>query len=140
MDCDWYPTRNDVGFDDFLPMIGLAATAEDIPRNTGKGGLLLGNSIIATPPQHPVFTRLSDILNDVMKELPNAPAWWATGPLIFTLVARGGSITLADADLRAQEFIRISKKELSQLLPTRSLLAKSLPAGSLPVKRLEGEK
>jgi len=48
--------------------------------------------------------------------------------------------TLADADLRAQEFIRISKKELSQLLPTRSLLAKSLPADSLPVKRLEGEK
>ena len=48
--------------------------------------------------------------------------------------------TLADADLRAQEFIRISKKELSQLLPTRSLLAKSLPADSLPVKSLEGEK
>jgi len=101
VDCDWYPTRNDVGLHDLLPMTGLTVMAEDIPRNTGKGGLLLANSMIATPPQHPVFTRLLAVLNDVMQELPNAPAWWATGPLIFTLVARGGSVTLADADLVA---------------------------------------
>ncbi len=101
VDSDWYPTRNDVGLHDFLPMIGLTTLAEDIPRNTGKGGLLLANSLIAAPPQHPVFTRLLAVLNDVMTELPNAPAWWATGPLIFTLMARGGSVTLADADLVA---------------------------------------
>ena len=101
VDCDWYPTRNDVGFHDLLPMIGLTSLAEETPRNTGKGGLLLANSLIATPPQHPVFTRLLAVLNDVMTELPNAPAWWATGPLIFTLMARGGSVTLADADLVA---------------------------------------
>jgi len=40
-------------------------------------------------------------LVDVMAALPNAPAWWATGPLIFTLIARGCSITLADADIVA---------------------------------------
>ena len=101
IDCDWYPTRNDVGFHDFLPMIGLTSMAEDIPRNTGKGGLLLANSMIATPPQHPVFTRLLAVLHDVMTELPKAPAWWATGPLIFTLMSRGGSVTLADSDLVA---------------------------------------
>ena len=101
LDCDWYPTRNDVSFHDFLPMLGLVTMAEDIPRNTGKGGLLLANSMIATPPQHPVFARLVHVLNDVMKALPDAPAWWVSGPLIFTLMCRGGSVTLADADLVA---------------------------------------
>ncbi len=101
LDCDWYPTRNDVSFHDFLPMVGLVTMAEDIPRNTGKGGLLLANSMIAAPPQHPVFARLINVLDDVMKALPDAPAWWASGPLIFTLVCRGGSVTLADADLVA---------------------------------------
>lgn len=101
IDCDWYPTRNDLGFHDLVPMLGLTTLAEDIPRNTGKGGLLLANSILATPPKHPVFTRLIATLNDVMTALPNAPAWWATGPLIFTLVSRGGSVTLADANMVA---------------------------------------
>ena len=44
--------------------------------------------------------------------------------------------TLADADLRAQEFIRISRNKLSQLLPARTLSVKSLPVGSLPMKSL----
>ena len=44
--------------------------------------------------------------------------------------------TLADADLRAQAFIRISRSKLSQLLPARSCL-KSLSAESTPVKSLE---
>ena len=101
LDSDWYPTRNDLSFHDLVPMIGLTTMAEDIPRNTGKGGLLLANSMLATPPNHPVFTRLIATLNDVMTALPNAPAWWATGPLIFTLMARGGSVTLADASLIA---------------------------------------
>ncbi len=101
LDSDWYPTRNDLGFHDFIPMIGLTAMAEDVPRNTGKGGLLLANSMLATPPNHPVFKRLTTTLHNVMNALPNAPAWWTTGPLIFTLMARGGSVTLADADLVA---------------------------------------
>ncbi len=101
LDCDWYPTRNDVSFHDFMPMIGLVTMAENIPRNTGKGGLLLANSMIATPPEHPVFTRLIDVLDDVMNALPDEPAWWVSGPLVFTLVSRGGSVTLADADLVA---------------------------------------
>lgn len=101
LDCDWYPARNDVSFHDLLPLIGLTTMAEDIPRNTGKGGLLLANSMLASPPHHPVFTRLLGALNDVMTVLPNAPAWWSTGPLIFTLMSRGGTVTLADADFVA---------------------------------------
>jgi len=101
LDSDWYPTRNDLSFHDFLPMVGLTTMAEDTPRNTGKGGLLLANSLIATPPEHPVFSRLLKALGDVMKVLPDAPAWWVTGPLIFTLVSRGSSVTLADADIVA---------------------------------------
>ena len=101
LDCDWYPTRDDISFHDLLPMFGLTAMAESIPRNTGKGGLLLANSMIATPQHHPVFTRLLACLTDVMADLPDEPAWWSTGPLIFTLMSRGGSVTLADADFVA---------------------------------------
>ncbi len=101
LDCDWYPVRNDISFHDLLPMTGLTAMAEDTPRNTGKGGLLLANSLIAAPAEHPVFTRINATLEQVMHLLPQAPAWWSTGPLIFTLMARGGSITLADADFVA---------------------------------------
>ncbi len=101
LDCDWYPARTDLAFHDLLPMTGLAALAEDIPRNTGKGGLLLSNALLLTPPGHPVFTRLLEVLEDVVRELPGAPVWWTTGPLIFTLIARSGPVTLADAGLVA---------------------------------------
>lgn len=101
LDCDWYPARDDLSFHDLLPMTGLSAMAEEIPRNTGKGGLLLSNALLLAPPQHPVFTRLLAILEDVVDELPEAPVWWSTGPLIFTLVCRGGPMTLADASLVA---------------------------------------
>ncbi|MFK8080352.1 MAG: glycosyltransferase family 32 protein [Granulosicoccus sp.] len=101
LDCDWYPVRNDISFHDLLPMNGLVTMAEDVPRNTGKGSLLLANSFIASPPGHPVFTRLSNALTEVIAELPKAPAWWSTGPLLFTLMCRGGSVTLADADMVA---------------------------------------
>lgn len=101
LDCDWYPTRNDISFHDVLPMLGLTAMAEPIPRNTGKGGLLLANSMIAAPKGHPVFTRLLASLNEIIALLPNEPAWWTTGPLIFTLMSRGGALTLADADIVA---------------------------------------
>ena len=101
LDCDWYPVRDDVSFHDLLPMTGLVAMAEDTPRNTGKGSLLLANSLIAASPDHPVFARLLAALADITRELPKAPAWWSTGPLIFTLMSRGGSVTLADADIVA---------------------------------------
>jgi len=101
LDCDWYPTRNDISFHDLLPMLGLSAMAEPIPRNTGKGGLLLANSMIAAPKGHPVFTRLLASIDEVIDLLPNEPAWWTTGPLIFTLISRSGSLTLADAGIVA---------------------------------------
>lgn len=101
LDCDWYPARNDLSFHDVLPLLGMTAMAEPTPRNTGKDSLLLANSMIAAPPQHPVFARLLGSLSTCMRDLPEAPAWWSTGPLIFTLVCRGGAVTLADADLVA---------------------------------------
>ncbi len=101
LDCDWYPVRDDISFHDLLPMNGLITMPEDIPRKTGKGSTLLANSFIAAPASHPVFTRLLDALADITNELPKAPAWWSTGPLIYTLMCRGGSVTLADADIVA---------------------------------------
>lgn len=101
LDCDWYPARNDISFHDVLPLTGLNAMAEDTPRNTGKGSVLLANSFIGAPPDHPVFSRLIDAIDTVNLELPKAPAWWSTGPLMFTLMCRGGSITLADDALMA---------------------------------------
>jgi mannosyltransferase OCH1-like enzyme len=101
LDCDWYPARDDLGFHDLLPLTGLTAMAEDIPRQTGAGALLLANSFIAAPPGHPVLSRLNAALPAVLAEMPRAPAWWSTGPLIFTLMARMGSLTLADAGLVA---------------------------------------
>lgn len=106
LDCDWYPARSDIGFHDVLPMTGLIAMAEEIPRLTGKGPLLLANSFIAVPPAHPVMVRLQEILPLAEQAIPAAPAWWTTGPLIFTLVARGGSLTLADAALVARTLPR----------------------------------
>jgi len=101
LDCDWYPARDDLSFHHIMPMQGIGGMAEDIPRNTGKGGLLLANSFIMAPPKHPVFRRILDSLPAVMSALPRAPAWWSTGPLLFTLMCRGGPMTLADSDMVA---------------------------------------
>ncbi|MGI9395445.1 MAG: glycosyltransferase family 32 protein [Boseongicola sp.] len=98
LDCDWYPAREDISFHDLLPMRGLTALAEGTPRNTGIGSLLLANSMIAAPPDHPVMLRLNEVLGKVMSALPEGPAWWTTGPLIFTLAARNGAVTIADAN------------------------------------------
>ncbi|MGI9390967.1 MAG: hypothetical protein ACR2O1_12985, partial [Boseongicola sp.] len=76
---------------------GLTALAEDTPRNTGTGSLLLANSMIATPADHPVMHRLNEVLGNAMGALPEGPAWWTTGPLIFTLAARNGAVTIADS-------------------------------------------
>jgi inositol phosphorylceramide mannosyltransferase catalytic subunit len=101
LDCDWYPARNDLGFHDILPLIGLTAMAEDTPRQTGQGGLLLANSFIATPPDHPAIHRLNASLGAALNALPDAPAWWSTGPLVFTLAARGGAVSIAPHTLVA---------------------------------------
>ncbi|MGL6209877.1 MAG: glycosyltransferase family 32 protein [Paracoccaceae bacterium] len=101
LDCDWYPAREDIAFHDHLPLVGLTVLAEDTPRDTGIGGLLLSNAFIAAPPRHPAFARLLAALPQALTLLPDAPAWWSTGPLIFTLVCRGGSVTVADARLVA---------------------------------------
>jgi mannosyltransferase OCH1-like enzyme len=106
LDCDWYPARSDISFHDLLPMTGLTAMPEDIPRNTGRGSVLLANSFIATPPHHPAFARLNAVLASVVEAMPGAPAWWSTGPLIFTLVCRGGSIALAGSQFVAANLNR----------------------------------
>ncbi|MCZ7928753.1 glycosyltransferase [Rhizobium pusense] len=97
LDCDWYPARDDVSFDSFLPLAGLTVFDEKTPRNTGQGSMLLANSFIAAPAAHPVFRKMLAAFPDILEEMPRAPAWWSTGPLIFTVIARQGSISLAPA-------------------------------------------
>jgi inositol phosphorylceramide mannosyltransferase catalytic subunit len=106
LDCDWYPARDDIGFHDLLPLVGMTAMAEDIPRLTGQGGLLLANSFIATPAGHPALHRLNAALPQALAALPKAPAWWSTGPLVFTLAARGGAVSLAPYSLVAGNLSR----------------------------------
>lgn len=103
LDCDWYPARPDLGFHQCLPLVGLTALAEDVPRLTGSGPILLNNSFIATPAGHPVFTRLLAVLPEVLRALPEAPAWWSTGPLLFTVIARAGPVSVAGPGLVAGE-------------------------------------
>lgn len=97
LDCDWYPARDDLSFADYLPLTGISVLAEDIPRKTKTGSLLLANSFIAAPARHPVFSRIVEAMPRVMELLPRAPAWWSTGPLIFTLACRGTSVCVAEA-------------------------------------------
>lgn len=101
LDCDWYPARDDSGFHDLLPLTGMTAMAEDTPRLTGQGGLLLANSFIATPAGHPAMRHLLQVLPQALAALPKAPAWWVTGPLVFTLAARGGAVSVAPSALVA---------------------------------------
>lgn len=105
LDCDWYPARDDVGFHDLLPLVGMTVMAEDTPRLTGQGGLLLANSFIATPPDHPAVHRINASLAASLNALPGAPAWWSTGPLVFTLAARGGAVSVAPQSLVAANLL-----------------------------------
>lgn len=111
LDCDWYPARDDIGFHDLLPLQGLTALAEVVPRQTGLGGLLLANSFIACPPAHPALLRLNAQLPQARALLPEAPAWWATGPLVFTLAARGGAVSLAPQTLVAGALAKAASPE-----------------------------
>jgi mannosyltransferase OCH1-like enzyme len=116
LDCDWYPARQTIAFHDLLPLVGLTALPEDTPRNTGSGSLLLTNSFIAAPPAHPVFKRILDVLPAVWADLPGAPAWWSTGPLIFTVVCRGGGVTITDAQFVAGSVPRRAPLEAVEAL------------------------
>ncbi|MBP2551530.1 mannosyltransferase OCH1-like enzyme [Neorhizobium galegae] len=106
LDCDWYPARDDLSFADILPLTGLSALAEDTPRETGMGSLLLTNSFIATPAGHQVFKRLLDILPEVTQLLPEGPAWWSTGPLVMTLLFRGTTFSVPDSGFVAANLAR----------------------------------
>jgi inositol phosphorylceramide mannosyltransferase catalytic subunit len=106
LDCDWYPARDDLSFADVLPLIGLAALAEDTPRQLGLGSLLLTNSLLASPAGHPVFTRIIDAMPKAITLLPDAPAWWSTGPVLLSVVFRGTSFTVPDADCVAAQLPR----------------------------------
>lgn len=101
LDCDWVPARDDISFHDLLPLTGLTAFAEEVPRLTGQGSVLLANSFIAAPPAHPALQLLTERLPQALALLPGAPAWWSTGPLVFTLAARGGAVSLAPHSLLA---------------------------------------
>lgn len=104
LDCDWYPARMDRSFDAFMSMAGLTAMAEPVPRNLGWGSMLLYNSFIAAPAGHPAMTGMIEAIPDVLKRLADAPAWWSTGPLLFTLIARRGPIQLLDPAFVAASF------------------------------------
>ncbi len=123
LDCDWYPARDDISFHDLLPLIGLTAWAETVPRQTGMGGVLLGNSFIATPPDHPALLRLNARLAQALDLLPQAPAWWSTGPLVFTLAARGGAVSVAPQTLVAGVLADRAAMAEVEALRARALLA-----------------
>ncbi len=102
LDCDWVPVR-DAPFEAAFPELGLSVIAETTPRLTGVGSPFLNNSVIAAPPEHPVFAQLLTNLPAVLEALPKGPAWWVTGPLVFTLACRAGPVTVLDAGLTQGE-------------------------------------
>jgi hypothetical protein len=132
LDADWVPTRDDLSFADLMPLAGLCALAEPVPRLTHTGSLLLANSFLAAPPAHPVFATLDRILPQVEAVLPGAPAWWTTGPVIFTLLARGGAVTLAPHDLVAGELPPGARLQDAAALAPRGLIAAWKPWPSRP--------
>ncbi len=115
LDCDWYPARDDLSFGDYLPLLGISVLAEDIPRKTSTGSLLLANSFIAAPAGHPVFSRIVDTIPSVMERLPKAPAWWSTGPLIFSLACHGTSVCVAEAGFVAASLPRQAPLETVEM-------------------------
>lgn len=121
LDCDWYPARDDLSFADLLPLCGLSALAEDTPRETGMGSLLLTNSFIATPVGHPLFARLLAVLPQATRLLPDGPAWWSTGPLIMTLLFRGTSFSVPDA-----QFVAALLKRRAPMADVEAARAKAL--------------
>lgn len=114
LDCDWMPVH-DEPFEHVIPMAGLSAIAEETPRLTGVGSPFLNNSVIAAPPEHPVFRQLIDCLPEVVRRLPKGPAWWVTGPLSFTLASRVGPVTVLDAGI-AKEMASGGRAEVDTVI------------------------
>ena len=98
LDCDWVPV-GDRPPSEAIPATGLSAIAETTPRLTGAGSPFLNNSVIAAPPGHPALQMLIDRIPEVIRRLPEGPAWWVTGPLVFTLAARSGPMTVLDSQI-----------------------------------------
>ena len=105
LDADFHPVPQGRGqgqdFDDYLPAQGLSALPEDTPRVTGRGPVLLTNALISCPPGHPVMATLLRIMPQAVALMPRAPAWWVTGPLLFTLLARLCPLGMAAHDIIA---------------------------------------
>ncbi len=110
LDCDWFPARPDLAPGAAIPTHGLSALAEAAPRLVAGGSLMLSNALIAVPPAHPALLRLIAALPQVAARLPGAPAWWVTGPLVFTLAARGGPVNVLDAGMVAGELPRAAPR------------------------------
>lgn len=106
LDCDWYPARADLPPEAVFPLRGLSALAEPSPRMVAGEGLLLSNAVIAAPARHPALEHLIATLPAFADRLPDAPAWWVTGPLPFTLAARLGPVTVLDSGLVADHLPR----------------------------------
>lgn len=106
LDCDWYPAREDLPLEAALPLMGLVALTEATPRVTHTGALMLSNALIAAPAGHSAIRALIEALPSVLERLGDAPAWWLTGPLVFTLAARGGPVVVLEHGFVAARFAR----------------------------------
>ena len=82
-----------------------------MPRVTGRGPVLLTNALIAAPAGHPVMAALLRIMPEAVRSLPRAPAWWVTGPLVFTLLARLCPLGMAAHDIVAGRLPRRAPPE-----------------------------
>ena len=123
LDADYFPAPNGGDFDHYLPAQGLSALAEDTPRITGRGPALLTNALISCPIGHPVMGALLRIMPEAVGRLPRAPAWWVTGPLIFTLLARLCPLGMAAHDIVAGALPRRAPPEaLAQFRDSPGLL------------------
>ncbi|WP_442772359.1 glycosyltransferase family 32 protein [Paenirhodobacter enshiensis] len=92
LDADWFPAQGTL--ETRVPLIGLIALAEAAPRLTGAGAVMLGNYMIGAPAGHPAMTALARAVPEAMRLIPRAPAWWVSGPVIFTMVARQCPLSL----------------------------------------------
>ncbi len=111
LDADFFPAPGGGDFDAYLPAQGLSALAEDTPRVTGRGPVLLTNALISCPAGHPVMAALLRIMPQAVAQLPRAPAWWVTGPLVFTLLARLCPLGMAAHDIIAGRLPRRAPAE-----------------------------
>ncbi len=119
LDCDWYPAREDIPPEAVFPGHGLSVIAEPSPRLVAGASLLLSNALIAAPIGHPALKRLLAALPDFAGRLQGEPAWWVTGPLAFTLAARGGPVAVLDSGLVAGSLPRGAKLAEAQALAAR---------------------